>query len=86
MRACRAFFARSRAREGSAATRRFARSRGVGAALIADIEKQLAEDTPIWENKAHLEHPALCPDDGPISLLRRWAKQFYPVASGSNLR
>jgi 3-ketosteroid 9alpha-monooxygenase subunit A len=53
-------------------------TRGVGAALVADIEKQLAEDTPIWENKAHLTAPALCPDDGPIGLLRRWAKQFYP--------
>lgn len=54
-------------------------TRGVGAALIADIEKQLAEDTPIWENKAHLTAPVLCPDDGPIGLLRRWAKQFYPA-------
>jgi len=56
-------------------------TRGVGAAIIADIEKQLAEDTPIWENKQHLEHPCLSPDDGPIGLLRRWARQFYPVAS-----
>ncbi len=55
-------------------------TRGVGAALIADIEKQLAEDTPIWENKAHLAQPCLSPDDGPIGLLRRWAQQFYPAA------
>ncbi len=54
-------------------------TRGVGAALIADIEKQLAEDTPIWENKAHLAQPCLSPDDGPIGLLRRWAQQFYPA-------
>lgn len=53
-------------------------TRGVGAALIADIEKQLSEDTPIWEAKQHLAQPALCDGDGPIGLLRRWARQFYP--------
>src|SRR4029078_12492744 len=35
-------------------------TRGVGKALIADIEKQMREDIPIWENKAFLDRPTLC--------------------------
>jgi 3-ketosteroid 9alpha-monooxygenase subunit A len=54
---------------------------GVGAALIADIEKQLREDLPIWENKVFQPQPALCDGDGPIGLFRRWAKQFYSEPS-----
>jgi hypothetical protein len=52
-------------------------TQGVGAALIADIEKQMSEDIPIWENKVYRNPPALCDGDGPIGLLRRWARQFY---------
>jgi len=54
-------------------------TRGVGKALIADIEKQMGEDKPIWENKVYLPRPALCDGDGPIALFRRWAQQFYSV-------
>jgi hypothetical protein len=50
---------------------------GVGAALIADIEKQMREDIPIWENKVYQPRPALCDGDGPIGLFRRWTQQFY---------
>ena len=50
---------------------------GVGKALIADIEKQMREDTPIWENKVYHERPLLCDGDGPIAQYRRWARQFY---------
>jgi 3-ketosteroid 9alpha-monooxygenase subunit A len=50
---------------------------GVGKALIADIEKQMREDTPIWENKIYHERPLLCDGDGPIAQYRRWARQFY---------
>ncbi|MCG8588907.1 MAG: aromatic ring-hydroxylating dioxygenase subunit alpha [Proteobacteria bacterium] len=52
-------------------------TKGVGAALIRDIEKQMAEDTPIWENKVFHERPALCDGDGPIAVFRRWCQQFY---------
>ena len=45
--------------------------------LIADIEKQMREDTPIWENKVYHERPLLCDGDGPIAQYRRWARQFY---------
>ncbi len=57
---------------------------GVGAALIADIEKQMREDIPIWENKVFQPQPALCDGDGPIGLFRRWTRQFYsePVTAG----
>lgn len=50
---------------------------GVGKALIADIEKQMREDTPIWENKLYRNKPLLCDGDGPIGPYRRWARQFY---------
>jgi hypothetical protein len=52
-------------------------TRGVGKALIADIEKQMREDTPVWENKIYRPTPMLCDGDGPISAYRRWARQFY---------
>lgn len=52
-------------------------TKGVGKALIADIDKQMREDIPIWENKAFLDRPVLCDGDGPIGLFRNWCKQFY---------
>jgi len=52
-------------------------TRGVGRAFLAEIERQFAQDIPIWENKAFLERPNLCDGDGPIGELRRWGKQFY---------
>jgi 3-ketosteroid 9alpha-monooxygenase subunit A len=56
-------------------------TRGVGKALIADIDKQMREDIPIWENKAFLDRPVLCDGDGPIGVFRNWCKQFYGDAS-----
>jgi nitrite reductase/ring-hydroxylating ferredoxin subunit len=52
-------------------------TRGVGRAFIAEIERQFAQDIPIWENKAHLERPLLVEGEAEIALLRRWARQFY---------
>jgi 3-ketosteroid 9alpha-monooxygenase subunit A len=49
----------------------------VGRAFIAEIERQLAQDIPIWENKIYVHPPVLCDGDGPIGIFRRWAKQFY---------
>jgi hypothetical protein len=58
-------------------------TRGVGRAFVHEIERQFAEDIPIWENKAHWEEPLLCDGDGPIGILRRWARQFYTRGPGA---
>jgi nitrite reductase/ring-hydroxylating ferredoxin subunit len=55
-------------------------TRGVGKAFIAEIERQFAQDIPIWENKAHLPQPLLVEGEAPLALLRRWARQFYGEA------
>jgi hypothetical protein len=52
-------------------------TRGVGAAFIAEVSRQLEQDIPIWENKTQWERPVLCDGDGPIGLFRRWSRQFY---------
>jgi len=49
----------------------------VGKAFIAEIERQLGQDIPIWEHKVMKARPVLCDGDGPIGLFRRWCKQFY---------
>ena len=49
----------------------------VGAAFMREIERQLAQDIPIWENKVYVNPPLICDGDGPIGLFRRWVKQFY---------
>jgi len=54
---------------------------GVGAALIRDLEKQMAQDIAIWENKRHHERPLLCDGDGPIGVYRRWMRQFFSESS-----
>lgn len=52
-------------------------TRGVGAAFIAELKRQLEQDIPIWENKVQYERPLLCDGDGPIGIFRRWCTQFY---------
>jgi 3-ketosteroid 9alpha-monooxygenase subunit A len=54
----------------------------VGRAFIAEIERQLGQDIPIWENKRYVTPPLLCDGDGPIGLFRKWAKQFYGAEGG----
>ncbi|HTY18077.1 MAG TPA: Rieske 2Fe-2S domain-containing protein [Myxococcota bacterium] len=54
---------------------------GVGAALIRDLEKQMAQDIAIWENKRHHERPLLCDGDGPVGVYRRWMRQFFSESS-----
>jgi nitrite reductase/ring-hydroxylating ferredoxin subunit len=54
---------------------------GVGAAFIREIERQLEQDIPIWENKSFLDHPVLCDGDGPIGIFRNWTRQFYSEAA-----
>lgn len=49
----------------------------VGEAFVKEVNRQLKDDVPIWENKVYLERPQLCDGDGPIARFRRWAQQFY---------
>ena len=51
--------------------------RGIGPAMIAEIERQMAQDIPIWEHKTYLARPLLCDGDGPILGAREWMRQFY---------
>jgi 3-ketosteroid 9alpha-monooxygenase subunit A len=50
----------------------------IGDAVMRDIERQVQEDIPIWENKAYVERPMLVEGDGPIGVFRSWVRQFYP--------
>jgi 3-ketosteroid 9alpha-monooxygenase subunit A len=49
----------------------------VGEAFIREIERQLGQDIPIWENKVYVNPPLLVDGDGPVGIFRRWVKQFY---------
>jgi phenylpropionate dioxygenase-like ring-hydroxylating dioxygenase large terminal subunit len=62
-------------------------TRNVGKAFVAEVDKQMREDKPIWEHKAHLVRPALADTDGPFMKFRKWAAQFYaePVDHGDQL-
>jgi phenylpropionate dioxygenase-like ring-hydroxylating dioxygenase large terminal subunit len=57
----------------------------VADAFVAEINKQIVEDTPIWEHKTFLPVPALADTDGPILKFRKWYSQFYaePVEAGA---
>src|SRR6266511_5024984 len=46
---------------------KLAKSFGVG--FLQDVE--------IWRNKARIDNPLLCQEDGPVYQLRRWYEQFY---------
>ena len=35
------------------------------------------QDIEIWKNKARIDNPLLCEEDGPVYQLRRWYEQFY---------
>ncbi|HEY9556891.1 MAG TPA: Rieske 2Fe-2S domain-containing protein, partial [Acidimicrobiales bacterium] len=52
-------------------------TRNVGNAFVREVDKQVLEDKPIWEHKAHLVRPALADNDGPFMKFRKWAAQFY---------
>ncbi|MFN8052382.1 MAG: Rieske 2Fe-2S domain-containing protein [Acidimicrobiales bacterium] len=49
----------------------------VGDAFVSEVDRQVREDKPIWENKAYLPRPALADTDGPFTKFRKWASQFY---------
>jgi 3-ketosteroid 9alpha-monooxygenase subunit A len=54
----------------------------VGAAFMREIERQLGQDIPIWENKVYVSPPLVVDGDGPIGIFRRWVKQFYSEPRG----
>jgi 3-ketosteroid 9alpha-monooxygenase subunit A len=35
------------------------------------------QDVAIWKNKARIDNPLLCEEDGPVYQLRRWYEQFF---------
>ncbi len=56
----------------------------VGKAFVNEVHKQLLEDKPIWEHKAHLVRPALADTDGPFMKFRKWCAQFYAEPMATN--
>ncbi len=52
-------------------------ARGVGRAIIKDLEHQMAQDIVIWENKKYFDRPMLCDGDGEFGQYRRWMRQFF---------
>jgi phenylpropionate dioxygenase-like ring-hydroxylating dioxygenase large terminal subunit len=49
----------------------------IGQAFVNEVNRQIQEDIPIWENKIYQPEPQLCDGDGPIHRFRKWARQFY---------
>lgn len=49
----------------------------IGQAFAKEVNRQLIDDQPIWENKVYREKPYLCDGDGPFFKFRRWTEQFY---------
>ena len=49
----------------------------IGQAFNLEVNRQIGDDIPIWENKIYIDAPKLCDGDGPIARYRRWARQFY---------
>jgi 3-ketosteroid 9alpha-monooxygenase subunit A len=45
--------------------------------MLKGIGEGFLEDVKIWKNKARVENPLLCEEDGPVYQLRRWYEQFY---------
>ena len=45
--------------------------------MLKNIGSGFYEDVKIWLNKAPIDNPLLCEEDGPVYQLRRWYSQFY---------
>ena len=45
------------------------------------LNREVAQDAPIWEAKRYVDRPALAEGDGPIGAYRRYCKQFYPATA-----
>jgi nitrite reductase/ring-hydroxylating ferredoxin subunit len=59
-----------------------------GRAMADATAENTGRDVSIWEHKVYRERPMLMPGDGPIGVIRKWARQFYPATAeaGSNQR
>ncbi|MEV3901022.1 Rieske 2Fe-2S domain-containing protein [Mycobacterium sp. NPDC050551] len=52
------------------------------AVALGDFVKMgFEQDVEIWRNKARIDNPLLCEEDGPVYQLRRWYEQFYVDAA-----
>lgn len=60
------------------------KARGVGEAIVRDLEKQFDEDRAIWEHKKYYAQPTLCEGDGQFGAYRRWMSQFFSPEAGSS--
>jgi 3-ketosteroid 9alpha-monooxygenase subunit A len=48
------------------------------AIALGDFVKMgFEQDVAIWKNKAGIDNPLLCEEDGPVYQLRHWYEQFY---------
>ncbi|TFV57865.1 3-ketosteroid-9-alpha-hydroxylase subunit A [Mycobacterium sp. PS03-16] len=45
------------------------------------VKMGFEQDVEIWKNKARIDNPLLCEEDGPVYQLRRWYEQFYVDAA-----
>lgn len=50
---------------------------GFMALIVAGVNDGFAQDIAMFENKARVDNPLLCDEDGPVYQLRRWYEQFY---------
>lgn len=53
------------------------RWRGSSRTIHQSAIHDAGQDFVIWENKRHIQPPALAQGDGPIGPFRVWARQFY---------
>jgi hypothetical protein len=51
-----------------------------GHSILRTIEKNTSLDVAIWGRKIYRERPPLVAGDGPIGVMRKWARQFYETA------
>jgi 3-ketosteroid 9alpha-monooxygenase subunit A len=50
---------------------------GAAIALGDWVKIGFEQDVQIWKNKARIDNPLLCEEDGPVYQLRRWYQLFY---------
>jgi 3-ketosteroid 9alpha-monooxygenase subunit A len=49
----------------------------IGKRYSDTFKEGFEQDVHIWLNKAPVQNPLLCEEDGPVYQLRRWYEQFY---------
>ncbi|MFV9432017.1 Rieske 2Fe-2S domain-containing protein [Rhodococcus aetherivorans] len=52
-------------------------AREIAESFTTGVELGFVQDVEIWKNKAKIDNPLLCEEDGPVYQLRRWYEQFY---------